>query len=60
MRTADAVSNHGISSLAASLALFVSVYFFVFDIGIGYLMHLMRLPVRHASPVPEGGPRQPR
>ncbi|MFL9609107.1 cytochrome ubiquinol oxidase subunit I [Methylobacillus sp. Pita2] len=60
MRTADAVSNHDISSLAGSLALFVAVYFFVFGIGISYLMHLMRLPVRHGSPEPEGGPGQPR
>ncbi|MGY1488311.1 cytochrome ubiquinol oxidase subunit I [Methylobacillus pratensis] len=60
MRTADAVSNHDIASLAASLALFVAVYLFVFGIGIGYLMHLMRLPVRHASTEPEGGPGQPR
>lgn len=60
MRTADAVSNHDISSLAASLALFIIVYFFVFGIGISYLMHLMRLPVQHRAPEPEGGPGQPR
>lgn len=57
MRTADAVSNHDIATLASSLALFVIVYFFVFGIGIGYLLHLMRLPVQHAAAAsePEGG-----
>lgn len=62
MRTADAVSHHDIASLAGSLALFVIVYFFIFGIGIGYLLHLMRLPVQHAVFEPEGGagkPRQP-
>lgn len=58
MRTADAVSSHDISSLAASLALFVLVYFFVFGIGIGYLLRLIRQPVTHAQPELEGGPGQ--
>lgn len=60
MRTADAVSNHDIASLAASLALFVVVYLFVFGTGIGYLLHLMRLPVPHATHEPDGGPGQAR
>ncbi len=60
MRTADAVSNHDITSLAASLALFVVVYVFVFGIGIGYLMHLIRQPVHHGEHEPEGGPGQAR
>ncbi|MCB5191769.1 cytochrome ubiquinol oxidase subunit I [Methylobacillus arboreus] len=58
MRTADAVSSHDIATLAGSLTLFVLVYLFVFGIGIGYLLHLMRLPVQHAVPEPEGGPGQ--
>lgn len=60
MRTADAVSSHDISSLAASLGLFVLVYFFVFGIGIGYLLRLIRQPVTHALPELEGGPGQSR
>ncbi|SNR75026.1 cytochrome bd-I ubiquinol oxidase subunit 1 apoprotein [Methylobacillus rhizosphaerae] len=60
MRTADAVSNHDIASLAASLALFVVVYLFVFGVGIGYLLHLMRLPVPHSVHEPDGGPGQAR
>lgn len=60
MRTADAVSSHDISSLAASLALFVLVYIFVFGIGIGYLLRLIRQPVVHALPELDGGPGQSR
>lgn len=58
IRTAGAVSHHDIVPLAGALALFVIVYFFVFGIGIGYLLHLMRLPVRHAISAPEGGAAQ--
>lgn len=57
MRTADAVSPHGVPELAFSLALFVVAYFFVFGVGIAYMMRLVRKgPVMHeGDPEPDGG-----
>ncbi|MDR3380284.1 cytochrome ubiquinol oxidase subunit I [Cupriavidus basilensis] len=57
MRTADAVSPHGVPELAFSLALFVVAYFFVFGVGIAYMMRLVRKgPVEHeGDPEPDGG-----
>lgn len=57
MRTHDAVSRHGVPELAFSLALFVVTYFFVFGVGIAYMMRLVRKgPVMHeGDPEPDGG-----
>ncbi|MFZ0728811.1 MAG: cytochrome ubiquinol oxidase subunit I [Methylovirgula sp.] len=41
MRTADAVSNHSIGELSASLVLFVLVYFAVFGTGVSYMLKLV-------------------
>jgi len=41
MRTADAVSNHSVATLTASLAIFVVMYFAVFGSGIGYMLRLV-------------------
>jgi cytochrome d ubiquinol oxidase subunit I len=64
MRTADAVSAHGVAPLATSLALFIVVYFFVFGIGIRYVLRLVRKgPIVDAgkleSPGGPGRERQP-
>ncbi|TFW28442.1 cytochrome ubiquinol oxidase subunit I [Massilia horti] len=59
-RTADGVSPHGFASVALSLALFIVVYFFVFGVGIAYVLRLVRkgpqtFDVAHAE---RGGPGQ--
>jgi cytochrome d ubiquinol oxidase subunit I len=64
MRTADAVSAHGVAPLATSLALFIVVYLFVFGIGIRYVLRLVRKgPIIDAGKLESaGGPgreRQP-
>jgi cytochrome bd ubiquinol oxidase subunit I len=41
MRTADAVSNHSIGELSASLILFVALYFAVFGTGVSYMLKLV-------------------
>jgi cytochrome d ubiquinol oxidase subunit I len=58
LRTADAVSPHGLAPLALTLALFVISYLFVFGIGFAYLLRLVR---KGPQPVPQqlapgGGP----
>ncbi|ROL74256.1 hypothetical protein BLX41_16660 [Pseudomonas protegens] len=42
LRTSDAASNHSVTQLSISLALFVVIYFSVFAVGIGYMMKLVR------------------
>ena len=53
MRTADAVSSHGVPQMTVSLILFVVVYIAVFGTGTGYLMRVIRV-----GPVPFEGARQ--
>ncbi|WP_419794132.1 cytochrome ubiquinol oxidase subunit I [Pseudomonas palleroniana] len=61
MRTADAASNHTVTQLSISLALFVLIYFSVFAVGIGYMMKLVRKgPQSHQDHPPHGGPGQER
>ena len=61
MRTADAASNHTVTQLSISLALFVLIYFSVFAVGIGYMMKLVRKgPQPHHDHPPQGGPGQER
>jgi cytochrome d ubiquinol oxidase subunit I len=61
LRTADAVSNHGVLQLSITLVLFVLVYFAVFGTGIAYLMRLIRIgPVHHEEYTGDGGPGQER
>ncbi|CAD5107914.1 cytochrome ubiquinol oxidase subunit I [Zestomonas carbonaria] len=52
MRTADAVSNHGVTQMSVTLALFVVVYFVLFGIGISYMLRLVR-----KGPVTDEGQR---
>jgi cytochrome d ubiquinol oxidase subunit I len=42
LRTADGASRHAAGPLALSLALFVVSYFFVFGVGIAYVLRLVR------------------
>jgi cytochrome d ubiquinol oxidase subunit I len=61
LRTADAVSNHGVLQLSITLVLFVLVYFAVFGTGIAYLMRLIRIgPLHHEEYTGHGGPGQER
>jgi len=61
LRTADAASNHTVTQLSVSLALFVLIYFSVFAVGIGYMMKLVRKgPQPHHEHPPQGGPGQER
>ncbi|MGA8138186.1 MAG: cytochrome ubiquinol oxidase subunit I, partial [Pseudomonas gingeri] len=61
LRTADAASNHTVTQLSISLALFVLIYFSVFAVGIGYMMKLVRKgPQPHHDHPPQGGPGQER
>jgi cytochrome d ubiquinol oxidase subunit I len=64
MRTADAVSPHGLEQVGLTLALFVIVYFLVFGAGTSYMLHIMANgPQAGEGSVPTGGgagqPRQP-
>lgn len=61
LRTANAASNHTVTQLSVSLALFVLIYFSVFAVGIGYMMKLVRKgPQPHHEHPPQGGPGQER
>lgn len=62
MRTADAVSPHGVPEMTTSLVLFIVVYIIVFGAGTGYVLRLIGLgPVPHEGKLPiEGGPGQER
>ncbi|MCG6343608.1 cytochrome ubiquinol oxidase subunit I [Vibrio fluvialis] len=41
MRTRDAASNHDVLQMSITLALFVTIYFSVFTVGITYMMRLV-------------------
>jgi cytochrome d ubiquinol oxidase subunit I len=62
MRTADAVSPHGTTAVALTLAMFVLVYFAVFGAGTVYALRIIaKGPVLHEGDAPaQGGPGQPR
>jgi len=50
LRTADAVSAHGVSQMSMTLLLFVSVYGAVFGMGVVYMLRLIRVgPVSNTS-----------
>jgi cytochrome bd ubiquinol oxidase subunit I len=61
LRTADAVSDVGVASVAASLSVYVVAYAFVFGFGIWYLLKIMRRgPMPHEEePDMEDGDRTP-
>jgi cytochrome d ubiquinol oxidase subunit I len=62
MRTANAVSDHGVPEMTLTLALFVLVYAAVFGTGMGYLGRLILVgPKPHEGARPEeGGPGKER
>ncbi|HEF4762059.1 TPA: cytochrome ubiquinol oxidase subunit I [Pseudomonas putida] len=54
-RTVNAASNHSVTQLSISLALFVVIYFSVFTVGIGYMMKLVaKGPKPHHEQSPAG------
>ncbi|MBF0675789.1 cytochrome ubiquinol oxidase subunit I [Pseudomonas sp.] len=62
LRTADAVSAHGVAQMSLTLVMFVVVYFAVFGVGFYYVLRLVG-----KGPVPDegretgsGGPGRPR
>ncbi|CAB3787085.1 cytochrome ubiquinol oxidase subunit I [Paraburkholderia fynbosensis] len=61
-RTADATSPTGMPQLALSATLFVVSYFFVFGVGIAYILRLVRKgPSQYIEEAPpSGGPGQER
>jgi cytochrome d ubiquinol oxidase subunit I len=62
MRTADGASPHGVVPVALTLALFVVSYFFVFGVGIAYVLRLVRKGPQafDTTRPPQGGPGQGR
>jgi len=62
MRTRDAVSLHSATQMSISLVTFVVVYFFVFGVGLVYVLRLVRKgPVPHEGrETNEGGAGRPR
>ncbi|HSX70803.1 MAG TPA: cytochrome ubiquinol oxidase subunit I [Pseudomonas sp.] len=62
MRTRDAVSAHSVTQLSVTLVTFVVVYFFVFGIGLVYVLRLVRKgPVPHEGrETNDGGAGRPR
>ena len=62
MRTRDAVSLHSVTQMSVSLVAFVVVYFFVFGIGLVYVLRLVRKgPIPHEGrETNEGGAGRPR
>ncbi|MGO4304503.1 cytochrome ubiquinol oxidase subunit I [Cupriavidus sp. RAF12] len=55
MRTADAVTPHGVPEMTFTVALFVVSYVFVFGVGIAYMLRLVRKgPQEHEGDPPEG------
>ena len=61
-RTADATSPHGVPEVLLSVALFVVAYFFVFGVGIAYMLRIVRKGPSHypGDTQPAGGPGQER
>jgi cytochrome d ubiquinol oxidase subunit I len=62
MRTRDAVSLHSATQMSISLVAFVVVYFFVFGVGLVYVLRLVRKgPIPHEGrEINEGGAGRPR
>ncbi|MBD9425454.1 cytochrome ubiquinol oxidase subunit I [Pseudomonas sp. PDM15] len=62
MRTRDAVSLHSATQMSISLVTFVVVYFFVFGVGLVYVLRLVRKgPVPHEGrETNDGGAGRPR
>jgi cytochrome d ubiquinol oxidase subunit I len=62
LRTADAVSQHGALPVGLTLAMFVVAYFFVFGIGIAYVLRLVRKGPQafDLQKSPHGGPGEDR
>ncbi|WJN57392.1 cytochrome ubiquinol oxidase subunit I [Pseudomonas sp. SO81] len=62
MRTSDAVSLHSATQMSISLVTFVVVYFFVFGIGLVYVLRLVRKgPIPHEGrETNDGGAGRPR
>jgi cytochrome d ubiquinol oxidase subunit I len=62
MRTADAVSQHGALPVGLTLAMFLVAYFFVFGIGIAYVLRLVRKGPQafDLEKTPHGGPGEDR
>jgi cytochrome d ubiquinol oxidase subunit I len=62
LRTADAVSRHGALPVGLTLAMFVVAYFFVFGIGIAYVLRLVRKGPQafDLQKSPHGGPGEGR
>ncbi|WP_378941763.1 cytochrome ubiquinol oxidase subunit I [Mesorhizobium sp. ANAO-SY3R2] len=54
MRTADAVSNHSVLAMSATLAIFVVVYFIVFGVGTSYMLKLVAKGPESEEQGPEG------
>ena len=59
MRTADAVSPHPAHLLAATLAVFIVAYLFVFGVGVAYVLRLIRVGPQPCALGP-AGPRRAR
>ena len=62
LRTADAVSPHGVAQMSLSLILFVIIYCAVFGVGALYVLRLVaRGPISESGrQAEEGGPGRPR
>jgi cytochrome d ubiquinol oxidase subunit I len=62
LRTADAVSQHGALPVGLTLAMFVVAYFFVFGVGIAYVLRLVRKGPQafDLQKSPHGGPGEGR
>lgn len=61
MRTADAVSPHGVFEVGLTLVLFIVVYFILFGAGTVYMLRLIRRgPPEIPDEAPEGGPGEAR
>ena len=62
LRTAEAVSSHGVHPLGLTVSLFIFTYGAVFGMGVVYLLRLIRegpLPRAEAPPDSAAGPAQP-
>ncbi|MDX9874582.1 MAG: cytochrome ubiquinol oxidase subunit I [Spongiibacteraceae bacterium] len=58
MRTADGVSAHSAGTLGTTLVLFVATYFFVFGVGIWYVLRLVARGPEEMADTTTGGPGQ--